>query len=198
MNFCDITDMTSTLSNLHLHLGNPTVHVTHKRYWYALQVMPRRENKALLLLNCKGYESCLPTNQVRRTWSDRVKVLEQPLFPGYVFCRIHEAAFGLVLTTPGLGRFVTVGGIPCPISDDEICSLARVSKSGLPALPHPYFRVNQKVKVVSGLFAGLVGAVLRVENQRRLVVSVDAIERSFSIAIDEADVIPLERAHSVQ
>jgi transcription antitermination factor NusG len=127
-----------------------------------------------------------------------VKVLEQPLFPGYVFCRVPEAAFGLVLTTPGLGRFVTVGGIPCPISDDEICSLARVSKSGLTALPHPYFRVNQKVKVVSGLFTGLVGAVLRVENQRRLVVSVDAIERSFAIAIDEANVVPLERAHSVQ
>jgi transcription antitermination factor NusG len=190
--------MASTVNQSKLHVSESHAHAAHRRNWYALQVMPRRENKALLLLDSKGYESCLPTYQARRTWSDRVKVLEQPLFPGYVFCRVPEAAFGLVLTTPGLGRFVTVGGIPCPISDDEISSLARVSKSGLAALPCPYFRVNQKVKVVSGLFAGLAGAVLRVENQRRLVVSVDAIERSFSIAIDEADVVPLERSHSVQ
>jgi transcription antitermination factor NusG len=166
-----------------------------KRHWFAIQVIPRRENKALLLLNCKGHESFLPTYKVRHTWSDRVKVLEQPLFPGYVFCRLQEAAFGLVLTTPSIGRFVTVGGIPCPISDDEICSLARVSESGLPALPHPYFVVNQKVKVANGLFAGVVGAVVRVENQRRLIVSVDAIERSISIAIDQADVVPLDGTH---
>lgn len=167
-------------------------------YWYALQVMPRRENKALLLLNCKGYESFLPTYKVRRAWADRVKVLERPLLPGYVFCRIHEMAFGLVLTTPGLGRFVTVGGRPSPISDDEICSLARVSASGVDPVPHPYFRVNQEVKVVNGFFAGVIGAVLRVGNQRRLIVSVDAIERSFSIAIDQADVIRLDRDHNVQ
>ena len=172
--------------------------VTPKRCWYALQVMPRRETKALLLLICKGYESFLPTYKVRRAWSDRVKVLEQPLLPGYIFCRIQETAFGLVLTTPSLGRFVTVGGTPCPISNDEICSLARVSGSGLAALPHPYFRVNQQVQVVNGFFAGVVGAVLRVGNQRRLIVSVNAIERSFSIAIDEADVIPLDRAQHVQ
>ena len=174
------------------------VHSSPKRYWFAIQVIPRRENKALLLLDSKGYESFLPTYKVRHTWSDRVKVLERPLFPGYVFCRIQEAAFGLVLTTPGMGRFVTVGGKPCPISDDEICSLARVSRSGLHAFPHPYFVVNQKVQVANGLFAGVVGAVVRVENQRRLVVSIDAIERSFSIAIDQAEVVPLSGPHDVQ
>lgn len=171
------------------------LHSSPKRYWFAIQVIPRRENKALLLLDSQGYESFLPTYRVRHIWSDRVKVLERPLFPGYVFCRIQEGAFGLVLATPGIGRFVTVGGTPCPISDDEICSLARVSRSGLPALPHPYFVVNQKVQVVNGLFAGVVGAVVRVENQRRLIVSVDAIERSISIAIGQADVVPLDGAH---
>lgn len=174
------------------------MHAIPKPTWYALQVTPRREHKAVLLLTCKGYESLLPTYKVRHRWSDRIKVLERPLFPGYVFCRIQEAAFSSVLTTPGLGRFVAVGGKPSPLSDDEISSLARVSKAGLPACPCPYFRVNQKVKVVSGSFAGMVGAILRVENQRRLVVSVDAIERSFSVAIDEADVSPLDRVQQMQ
>ena len=55
--------------------------------WYALQVWSRKETSVSIHLQSLGYEFFLPTYKCQRQWSDRVKELEQPLFPGYLFCR---------------------------------------------------------------------------------------------------------------
>src|SRR5215469_5369890 len=80
--------------------------------WYALQVRPRTEKFTVQLLNQKGYEPFLPTYLRKRRWSDRVKVLSEPLFPGYLFCRL-DARFRLpVLTTPSVISIVGAGKEP--------------------------------------------------------------------------------------
>ena len=56
-------------------------------FWYALYVRPRFEKLVHYQLAEKGYETFFPTYISRRKWSDRVKSLCLPLFPGYVFCR---------------------------------------------------------------------------------------------------------------
>src|ERR1035441_6961975 len=55
--------------------------------WYALQIQSRLASVASATLRGKGYEEFLPLYRSRRRWSDRVKELEIPLFPGYLFCR---------------------------------------------------------------------------------------------------------------
>ena len=140
------------------------------------------------LLDYKGHEAFLPTYQVRRNWSDRVKTLDQPMFPGYVFCRFHKTGSGLVLATPGVIRVVSFGGKPSPISCEEIAGLQRINQSGADVTPFPYPQVGQKVRITQGPFTGLVGVVIQVRNQCRLVVSVDTILRAISIAIGAEDV----------
>ena len=55
--------------------------------WYALHVKPRFEKYVTGQLSVKGYETFMPSYVSKRKWSDRVKTLSLPLFPGYVFCR---------------------------------------------------------------------------------------------------------------
>lgn len=156
--------------------------------WFALQVAPRREKRVASILEYKGHEAFLPTYQVRRNWSDRVKTLDQPMFPGYVFCRVQKTGTGLVLATPGVIRVVSFGGKPCPIANEEIDSLQRLGRSGGDVMPYPYTQIGQKVRIAQGPFSGVVGVVVQVRNQRRLVVAVETIFKAVSIAIDALDV----------
>jgi len=57
--------------------------------WFAVQTRSRYENLVATLLRGKGYELFLPIYKSRRRWSDRIKELELPLFPGYLFCRFN-------------------------------------------------------------------------------------------------------------
>jgi transcription termination/antitermination protein NusG len=156
--------------------------------WFALQVAPRREKRVASILEYKGHEAFLPTYQVRRNWSDRIKTLDQPMFPGYVFCRVQKTGTGLVLATPGVIRVVSFGGKPCPIANEEIDSLQRIGRSGGDVEPYPFTQVGQKVQITQGPFSGVVGVVVQVRNQRRLVVAVETIFKAVSIAIDALDV----------
>src|SRR5215472_12673610 len=55
--------------------------------WYALTVRHQHERPVDRVLCAGGIETFLPLFRARRRWSDRVKELETPLFPGYVFGR---------------------------------------------------------------------------------------------------------------
>ena len=152
--------------------------------WFALQVMPQHEHKVSTQLRYKGEEEFLPVVSTRRKWSDRCKLSERPLFPGYVFCRIRRSSFGVVLGTHGVYRIVSFGGHAHPIADEEIVGLMRVANSGREVCPVPYFSPGQKVEVTSGPLSGITGVVARLKGRDRLVVSVDLLMRS--VAVDVA------------
>ena len=81
----------------------------------------------------KGIESFLPRHVVRRRWSDGMKVVSEPIFAGYIFCRT-SLAFP-VLAVPGFKGFVTFAGRPQGIPDHEIQGIMRMAASGLPLEP---------------------------------------------------------------
>jgi len=80
--------------------------------WFALLVRASREKTASLLLENAGYECYLPTSKYMRRWSDRIKEIEVPLFPGYLFCRMNPHNRLPVLMTPGVIQIVGVGKNP--------------------------------------------------------------------------------------
>lgn len=158
--------------------------------WFAVQVRPGHERVVAATLRHKGYQEFLPLGRVRRRWSDRIKQLEVPLFPGYLFCRFKLLVGGPVITTPGVIRIVGAGRNPVAVSDEEIESVRRIVEAGVPAEPWPFIRVGQVVRVDSGPLRGLVGIVLRVKNDRRLVVSVSLLQRSVAVELADASVTP--------
>ena len=114
--------------------------------WYALLVRSRRENQVLTQLLGQGYECFLPVYKSERRWSDRMKEIQQPLFPGYLFCRFDIHNRGPVLMAPGVHQIVGIGRTPVPVSETEIESIRRVLASGLPSQPWLYLQVGQRVR----------------------------------------------------
>src|SRR5690242_12383861 len=94
--------------------------------WYALQVRTGMEKLASAGLRGKGYEEFLPLYRTQRRWSDRVKEIEVPLFPGYLFCRFDPLDRLIpVLSTPGVSRIVAAGKAPIPVAEEEMEAVSR-------------------------------------------------------------------------
>jgi transcription antitermination factor NusG len=154
--------------------------------WYALHVKPRFEGIVETQLNGKGYEVFLPTYESKRRWSDRVKTLECPLFPGYVFCRFNLNLRLPILVTPGVNSIIGIGKSPIPVDPEEISAIRNIVQSGIAALPCDYIREGEMVRVESGPLEGLVGIVQRSRNAERLIVSLTLLMRSVSVEIDRS------------
>ena len=153
-------------------------------HWYALTVKPRHERTAALNLRQKGLEDFSPVCRVRRRWSDRTKELEQHLFPGYVFCRFAYADRLRVLNTPSVTSIIGFGRMPAPVDEAEILAVRSIVASGYPALPWPYLRPGQQVRIEDGCLAGLSGTVVREKDLCRVVVNVELLQRSVAVEID--------------
>src|SRR5262245_5268126 len=127
--------------------------------WFAVQTRTTHEKRVACLLDYQQYECFLPLYTARRRWSDRIKQVELPLFPGYVFCRFDVHARGPVLKTPSVISIAGVAGKPIPIDDHEIAAIQRIHTSQLGVLPHPFLRVGQRVRLEGGSLDGLEGII---------------------------------------
>jgi transcription antitermination factor NusG len=159
--------------------------------WYALQVRPRFEKIIASTLLNKGYEGFLPLYRHRSRWSDRIKEVQLPLFPGYLFCRFDVNKRLPILITPGVLHVVGIGKTPHPVDDDEIAALQTIVLSSLQAEPRAYLAVGRKVRIEIGPLAGVEGILAALKGAHRLVVSVSLLQRSVSVEIDESWVVPV-------
>jgi transcription antitermination factor NusG len=158
--------------------------------WFALQVRSQREAYVADHLTCKGYELFLPLYTCRKRWSDRIKKVESPLFPGYLFCRFDLNNRLPILKTPWLLQIVGFNHIPAPVDDEEISAVRTLVVSGAAAQPWPFASVGEKVRIESGPLRGVVGVLTQFKGNHKLVVSVTLLQRSVAVEIDSALVTP--------
>jgi transcription antitermination factor NusG len=158
--------------------------------WYALQVHQRTEKLTAQLLDQKGYGPFLPTYVVKRRWSDRVKVFDQSLFPGYLFCKLDPLVRMPLLTTPGVISIVGAGNQPIPIPDGEIDAVRRVINSAAAVEPWPYLKSGEKVTISDGPLRGVEGILGSVKSCCRVIVSINLLQRSVAVEVDRQAVLP--------
>lgn len=154
--------------------------------WFAVLVRTGREKTANLLLENSGYECFLPVSKSTRRWSDRTKVIEIPLFPGYLFCRMNPHNRLTVLMTPGVMQIVGVGKTPIPVEDEEIEAIQRVQKSGLAAMPWPYMQIGNVAQILEGPLRGLTGIIVKIKSGMKLVLSVGLLQRSVAVEVERS------------
>jgi transcription antitermination factor NusG len=163
-------------------------------WWCAVQVRPKHELITARLLEYKGYEQFVPTYRERRRWSDRIKEIELPLFPGYVFCRIHSAMSWPIVTTAGVIRIVGAGTKIARVEDRELQAIRTVVDNHYPAEPHHHFHGGDRVRVVDGPLAGIEGTVVSFRNKTWLILSVSHVQSSIAVDLTESSVALLPAA----
>jgi len=160
--------------------------------WFALRLRSNYERIAASHLRERGYVEFAPSYKVERRWSDRKKLLDQFLFPGYLFCRFDPNDRLPVLTVPGVVDVVGFGKMPEHIPDGEIERVRRMVDSGLFVTPHPYVQVGQAVLIERGPLSGIEGILEEVKGKTRLIVSVNLLRRSVSAEVDRHWIRPIQ------
>jgi transcription antitermination factor NusG len=143
--------------------------------WLAVYTKPRWEKKVSQLLVEKGKECYCPLNKVRRKWSDRVKLVEEPLFKSYVFVKVNEEDRTDVRMTPGIINFVYWNGKPAVIKEKEIANIRKFLDEYENVELHPAdLAVDQRVKITTGPLMDQEGKVLSVRH-KTVKVAIDSL-----------------------
>lgn len=92
-----------------------------------------------------------------------------------------------MLSVPGaLAMVGGTGGEPAAVPDATIDSLRMGLTQNL-VEPHPLLMVGQRVRICAGAFAGMAGVVTRRKAGLRVVLTLEAIQQSVAVEVDEAD-----------
>jgi len=167
--------------------------VSDQACWYAVQTRPRFEKKVHSTLLNKGLDVFLPLSKQARRWSDRRVQIEVPLFPCYLFARIVPLPVNRisVLRASGVIAFVGMHGQGIPIPDSQIENLQILAATNVTTCEYPYLKLGQRVRIRGGCLEGVEGVLLAREGDSKIVVSVDAIQRSLAISMNGYDIEPL-------
>jgi len=147
--------------------------------WYAVYTKPRWEKKVSRVLEQKHIECWCPLKKTMKQWSDRKKMVEEPLFTSYVFVNIPETEKTSVLMTDGILNFVYYIGKPAIIRDEEIDIIkkylsekeATVSVQSLNSLDE-----NTRIKVNHGVFMDTTGTVLK-GGKKKVFVKLESLDQ---------------------
>jgi len=162
------------------------------RPWRVLHVIANHEKRVAKHLAVRSVEHFLPLYTDRSRWSDRVVILERPLFTGYVFVRFPSEARLSVISTPGILRLLgdaeheTVSAI-------EISRIREGLASGCLLRPHPHVDIGSPVRVLRGVFEGAEGIITDFRQQCKVVMALSATRQCFSLEVDLADIQALRK-----
>ena len=143
--------------------------------WLAIYTRPRWEKKVNQLLSEKGLESYCPLNKVRRKWSDRYKVVEEPLFKSYVFVKVSDA---------DRSNFVYWDGKPAVVKEKEITAIRRFLDEYENVEARPVkLKVNQRVRITNGTLMDHEGKVVDLQH-KTAKVAIDSLGYILVATID--------------
>jgi transcription antitermination factor NusG len=141
-----------------------------ERNWYVLYTKPRHEKKVAERLTGAGYTVYCSLQKVVRKWSDRTKVVEEPLFKGYVFIQIEDHKRDEVFTYPGTVRYLSWLRRPAIVREEEIATIQK----WMGHYDHDRLKVTDitpgtYVRITSGKFMNEEGILLDTSNSKALV-----------------------------
>ncbi|HSU59399.1 MAG TPA: UpxY family transcription antiterminator [Bryobacteraceae bacterium] len=158
--------------------------------WYAIHTRSRHEQIVRDELTKKSIENYLPVFHEWRQWKDRKKLVEQPVFSGYIFARFVDAggAHINVLRTRGAARILGTGSYFSPVPDCEIESVRCMLETDSHCFLHPFLREGAWVRVKRGPLRNLEGLFVQMKSRGRLIVSVNLLSQSVATELDVSEV----------
>jgi transcription antitermination factor NusG len=162
--------------------------VQHARNWFVLYTRPKFEKKISREIDRLNYENYLPLRMTFRKWSDRVKRIEEPLFPNYLFVRMAANEKHDILSTEGAVRLVSIEGKPVHVKESEIAKIRKLESAGKDIILERSGCAGEKVRVVRGILAGYEGELLRDARTPRLLIKLDVLNQGVSVQISATDI----------
>ena len=160
--------------------------------WYVLTTKSRQEKKVTETLRNAGFTVYCPLQNVKRKWSDRVKVVEEPLFRGYVFIQLEDNKRDEIFNVVTSIRYLFWLKKPAIVRDQEIETIQK----WLGHFDHEYIQIEKLergslVQLNSGPFMGQE-ALLVDYGQNKAVIRLKNVGLQLSVSLNDNEILPLK------
>ncbi len=162
--------------------------------WYPVYTKSRAEKKAYQELQKKGIEAYLPLKKELKQWSDRKKIVEEPLLKSYIFVRISCKEQTDVLMTQGISRFLYFSGKIAVMPDKQMedLKLLMANSDELELIEH-HIQPGEKVRINAGPMQGMLAELVSIKNKKTLILKLEHLGYALEIKTSMAFVEPLEK-----
>lgn len=152
--------------------------------WWLLYVKSRREKQIMRQLGVEGIAHYAPIiEQRKRAPNGRIRTSHVPLFSTYVFVRGGSEARYQAICTGLVMQAALIHDVPKLITD--LRQIRGLIEMGVPLSIESRLKPGERVRVKNGPFAGYEGTIIRRENERRLLVSVQFMEQGVSVKLED-------------
>lgn len=159
--------------------------------WYLLYTKPRHEKKVASGLKDCSVTHYIPTAKRLRTWCDRKKYIDEPLFPSYVFVYLNNMHdYVNALGVEGAIYFVKFGKEIARVSQSVIDDIKLVVDKGADVeVTAQYFSLGQQLVISQGPLTGLNCEVVEYQGKEKLLVRVHLLQRNILLTLPPTDLI---------
>lgn len=147
-------------------VGNPLKKERSYRNWYVAYTAPRAEKRVAQRLEAVGIEYFLPLKEDFRLWSDRIKKIQVPAFPSYIFVHVDKTEYFKAINLDGMVKYVQFGGIPAIVNENTITGIRKILEiNSIPKLCDNLPSLGNIYKIPSGPLKGIEGKVVRLKGK---------------------------------
>jgi transcription elongation factor/antiterminator RfaH len=160
--------------------------------WYAIHTLPCREFGARAQLEAQSYTIFLPRHLKTVRHARKLKTIDAPFFPRYLFVRLDLSRdrWRSINGTFGVSSIIMSRDRPMPVPEGIVETLqARLERDS--AAPHDDgLRIGQRVEVMVGPFANLVGVLVRMDGEERVRVLLQLLGASTPVTLARDAIVP--------
>jgi transcription antitermination factor NusG len=160
--------------------------------WYVVMTQPNKEHFAAENLAAQGFRSFVPRQSVTYKHARRVSTRLAPVFPQYLFVILDPDAhrWRAVNGTFGVRRLINDGDRPAPVRAGVVETLAAsCDASGVLIFRTSSLKAGDRIKHVSGLFAGLLGTLQGLDASGRVRLLLEIMSGRVTGTADASDVV---------
>jgi len=165
--------------------------MNEEKKWYVVYTRPRWEKKVAGILLAKGIEHYCPLNKVMKQWSDRKKIILEPLFKGYVFVKIPETLKWDIKNIDGILNYVYWLGKPAIVKEEEIDTIRKFLQEFRDIeVIDKQLAVHSKVLIKQGVLMNFHGIIIEVIGNKAKV-NIESMGIQLSAMFDKKNLEPV-------
>ncbi|HKK82570.1 MAG TPA: UpxY family transcription antiterminator [Prolixibacteraceae bacterium] len=157
----------------------------NEKHWYAVYVKSRTEKKVLLELVYQNIDAYLPLQKRLRKWSDRKKLVDFPLIPGYIFVYITRKDYDRVLKVPGVVTYVRFEGTAAVIPDEQIEIIKRLLNQHEHKIEVSFkdFKTGDEIEIIAGPLMGVKGVLTQLKGRNKVAVQLEKLQIALTLEV---------------
>jgi len=153
--------------------------------WYAFYTLPRAEKKVAEKLEQYNFEFYLPLIKTLKQWSDRKKMVIEPVFRSYIFVKLPPDNIKKVIPLEGILKVISFGKVPQVIPENQIIFLRLLLETPEKIEISNALQKGDKVRVTQGPLFGAIGYLVN-DTPKNFRINIDIVGHSISIQVNPA------------